>query len=116
MLDLVALALKLKVPGTSNIKLAVMEFPKFKEAIEKVPVVSLQSVPVDDLKHQYRIFLDRLASMTSKLSMEELSEFDPKELIKNFFDPAGQEYESIEMIMQVKLKKISKMKSLLYYN
>ena len=115
-LDLVALALKLKVPGTSNIKLAVTEFPKFKEAIEKVPVVSLQSVPVDELKHQYRIFLDRLASMTSKLSVEELAEFDPKELIKNFFDPAGQKYESIEMIMQVKLKKIPKIKLLLHYN
>ena len=105
-LDLVSLALKLQEPGSSHVKIAVTDFPKFKEAIEKVPIVSLQSVPVDELKLQYRMFLERLGGMTSKLSKEELSETDSKELIMRFFDPAGIEYENIEMIMQVNIDNI----------
>ena len=56
-LDLASLALKLKELGFSHIKVAAVEFPKFKT--------------------------------------------DSKDLIMKFFDPAGQEFENIEMIMQV---------------
>ena len=42
-LDLASLALKLKELGSNHIKVAAVEFPKFKEAIQKVPIVSIQS-------------------------------------------------------------------------
>ena len=61
---------------------------------------------MDELKLQYRMFLERLGGMTSKLSTEELSKTDSKELIMRFFDPAGKEYENIEMIMQVNIDNI----------
>ena len=101
MLDIASLALKRKELGSSHIKVAAVEFPKFKEAIQKVPIVSLQSVQMDEIKMQYRVFLERLAAMTSKLSKEQLCKTDSKDLIMKFFDPAGQEFENIEMIMQV---------------
>ena len=39
--------------------------------------------------------------MTSKLKKEDLKKTDSKEIIKKVFDPAGKEFENIEMIMQV---------------
>ena len=100
-LDLPALALKLKEPEASHIKVAVTEFPKFKQAIEKVPITSLQSVPSEELKFQYRLFLERLAAMTQSISKEDLGKKDSKELIMRFFDPQNREFENIEMVMQV---------------
>ena len=38
--------------------------------------------------------------MTEKESEKNLQSADPKELIKQFFDPAAENYKSIEMIMQ----------------
>ena len=100
-LDLQSLAVKLKAPGASYIKVAATEFPKFKEAIDKVPICSLKHVPLEELKVQYRLFLDRLAAMTSRLSNDDLKKTGSKDLIMRFFDPAGTEFENIEMIMQV---------------
>ena len=40
--------------------------------------------------------------MTSRLSIDDLGKTDSKDLIMKFFDPAGTEFENIEMIMQVK--------------
>ena len=100
-LDLASLALKLKEFGSSHIQVAAVEFPKFKEAIQKVPIVSLMSVPMDEIKIQYRVFLERLAAMTSKLSKEQLCKIDSKDLIMKFFDPAEQEFENVVMIMQL---------------
>ena len=57
-LDLASLALKLKEFGSSHIKVAAVEFPKFKEAIQKVPIVSLQFVQIDEIK----IFLESLVN------------------------------------------------------
>ena len=57
-LDLASLALKLKEFGSSHIKVAAVEFSKFKEAIQKVPIVSLQFVQIDEIK----IFLESLAN------------------------------------------------------
>ena len=73
----------------------------FNQAVHSVPITSLQSVPVEELKIQYKLFLERLALMTSKLDKEDLKKTDSKEIIKKFFDPAGKEFENIEMIMQV---------------
>ena len=100
-LDLQGLAVMLKEPGASYINVIVTEFPKFKQAVDKVPISSLRSVPVEELKIQYRLFLDRLAAMTSKLSKDELKKTDSKDIILRFFDPNGKEFENIEMIMQV---------------
>ena len=100
-LDLAGLASKLKNPEASYIKVAATEFPQFKQAVDKVPITSLQPVPVEELKLQYRLFLNRLAAMTSKLSMEDLKNTDSKDLIMKFFDPTGKEFENVEMIMQV---------------
>ena len=100
-LDLPALAKKLKDPEASATKVSVTEFPKFKSVIEKLPIISLQEVPEDELKIQFKVYLKRLAEMTFKLSDKELDEFDPKELIKNFMDPARELFKDIEMIMQV---------------
>ena len=71
-LDLPSLALKLKEPGASFIKLSVTEFPKFKQAVEKVSIASLQAVPLDELKSEFKLFLERLEVMTLKLSKEDL--------------------------------------------
>ena len=100
-LDLPALALKLKEPEASHIKVAVTEFPKFKQAIEKVPITSLQSVPSEELKFQYRLFLERLAAMTQSISKEDLGKKDSKELIMRFFDPQNREFENIGMVIKV---------------
>ena len=100
-LDLTALALQLKEPEASHIKIAVTEFPKFQQAVNKVPTTSLQSVPAEELKLQYRLFLSRLAALTSKISKEDLRKMDSKCLIKEFFDPQGNEFENIEMVLQV---------------
>ena len=99
-LDLSGLAIKLKDPEGNFIKVAATEFPKFKKAVDAVPITSLQPVPVEELRRQYRVFLEGLSQMTSKLGKEELKGMDSKEIIKNFFDPAGKEFVDIEMVMQ----------------
>lgn len=99
-LDLPDLALKLKEHGASPIKVSVTEFPKFQEAVSNVPVVTLKEVPEEELKFQFNIFLERLADLTAELDTDDLCEFDSKELIKTFFDPAGELFKNIEMIMQ----------------
>ena len=60
-LDLPALAKKLKDPEASATKVAVTEFPKFKSVIEKLPIISLQEVPEDEMKTQFKVYLQRLA-------------------------------------------------------
>ena len=100
-LDLTGLAVKCKGQDGSYMKVAAIEFPQFMNAISAVPVTSLKEVPVDELRHQYRLFLERLSRMTSKFTEAELKGMDSKELIKKFFHPSENEFEGIEMIMQV---------------
>ena len=55
---------------TEEKKVCATEFPKFKEAVDKVPITSLQAVPSEELKVQYRLFVNRLAVMTSNMSKD----------------------------------------------
>ena len=99
-LDLPALALKLKQYGASPINVSLTEFPKFKVAVLKVPVDDLKDVPEDKLESQYLIFLQRLQNLTADYEEVKLKKVDPKELIKKFFDPTEELFKSIELIMQ----------------
>ena len=100
-LDLPALASKIKTPGGSATKVAATEFQNFKKAVTKIPIISLKEVPEEELKAQFKIFINRLGAMTAKLTPEELLTTDAKELIKTFMEPAEKLYKDIEMIMQV---------------
>ena len=99
-LDLPTLALKLKEPGASVIKVSLTEFPRFNKAVFKVPVDSIKEIPEQELKSQYKLFLERLHEMTKDLDKDILSKTDSKELIQKFLDPAGELFKDIEMIMQ----------------
>ena len=96
-----ALASKIKTPGGSATKVAATEFQNFKKAVTKIPIISLKEVPEEELKAQFKIFINRLGAMTAKLTPEELLTTDAKELIKTFMEPAEKLYKDIEMIMQV---------------
>ena len=61
------------------------EYPKFKKAVSKVPVDSVMQVPDEELKSQFRLFLERLQAMTTEMNIIELRKVDPKDLIKQFF-------------------------------
>ena len=87
-LDWPALALKLKETGASPIKVSVTEFPRFKKAIESIPITSLKDVPVDELKIQHRAFVEKPGELTAKKSEKDLYA-DAKDIIKQFFDPAA---------------------------
>ena len=99
-LDLPALACKIKEAGGSAIKVAVTEFQKFRQAVIGIPLISLKDVPEDELRLQFRVFVERLAVMTGENSIEELKCKDAKELIKKFFHPGDDKFKGIEMIMQ----------------
>ena len=79
-----------------------LSFPSsLKEAVSNVPVDTLKEVPEEELKLQFKSFLERLADLTAELDTDELCESDSKELMKKFFDSAGKLFKNIEMIMQV---------------
>ena len=99
-LDLPALALKLKEHGASAVKVSIATYPKFKNAIFKVPVDSIKEVPDEELKSQFKLFLERLQDLTAHKDNLELSSMDPKELIKQFLDPTKDLFKSIEMVLQ----------------
>ena len=99
-LDLPALSVKLKETGASSIKVSEIEFPKFAKAVSEVPVRSVRDIPEKEMKIQFKLFLDKLSIMTAKLDKDEVSKTDPKELIKQFFDPSKELFKDIEMIMQ----------------
>ena len=99
-LDLPALALKLKEHGASAVKVSIATYPKFKNAIFKVPVDSIKEVPDEELKSQFKLFLERLQDLTAHKDNLELSSMDPKELIKQFLDPTKDLFKGIEMVLQ----------------
>lgn len=97
-LDLPTLALKIK-HEKSSVKVAAMEFEKWYEAMDKIPVEDLANVPKEELKSQYKIFVARLEEATRKLTVKELKDLDSKVLLKRFFDPVGLLYKDAELIM-----------------
>ena len=47
----------MKEPGMSCIKLANLDFPKFKKAVNTNPVISLREVPENILAQQHKEFI-----------------------------------------------------------
>jgi hypothetical protein len=66
----------------------------------EVPVLCLKDVPEEEMKAQFKTFVERLGQVTADCYREDLNQMDPKELIKQFFDPACKLFKDIEMIMQ----------------
>ena len=62
--DLKSLAFNMRDIGSSTIQMFYSNFPKFKRAIENIPIQTIQTVSEDELKYQYRLFLDRLFNLT----------------------------------------------------
>ena len=90
----------MKKVGGNPIILSVTEYPKFKECIDKIPVDSIKDIPEQELKDQFRKFLEKLKVLTEDIATDELSKLEPKEIIKQFFDSEGKLYKDIEMVMQ----------------
>ena len=84
----------------SSLKVALVEFPKWQEAIEKIPVEELKDIPKDELNSQFKLFVARLGKITSKYTTKELKELDTRILIKEFFDEKNKLYLDIEMVLQ----------------
>lgn len=98
LLDLPSLAMKIK-SQESCLKVALMEFPRWQEAIEQIPVDELKDIPRDELKGQFKLFLVRLEKLSEKFSIEELEMMDTRVLIKEFFDEKKLLYTDIEMVL-----------------
>ena len=100
-LDLPNLAKNINENGSSFIKVAITSFPVFYESVRKIPVRSLNDVSEEELSKQYKEFLKSFGEISKSLVVsEELNGIDPKVLIKKFFDPKGELYEGIEMVLQ----------------
>ena len=87
------------MPGSSAIVVCATEFPRFKEAVSKVPIQDLFNIPESELKSQYRTFLERLEVMTANYDIKNLTQEDPKELIKMFFSTKSKLFLNIEHVM-----------------
>ena len=59
------------------------KFPKFKTAVKKIPIKSLENVPDEELKIQYKLFLEKLEKITENIE-KNLKEMDNKLLILIF--------------------------------
>lgn len=99
-LDLPTLALQLKKIGASPINVSISTFPKLKNAITNIPIQNLKNVPEDELRYEFRLFLQRLGDLTKSFTKEQLTKIDSKDLIQQFFDPENQLFKNIEMIME----------------
>ena len=69
--------MKLKSAG-SFIKVAVLEFGNWLEAVKQIPVEDLKDVPEDELKSQFKLYLSRLEELTRKYFMDDLHKLDSK--------------------------------------
>lgn len=69
--------MKLKSAG-SFIKVAVLEFGNWLEAVKQIPVEYLKDVPEDELKSQFKLYLSRLEELTRKYFMDDLHKLDSK--------------------------------------
>ena len=99
LLDLPNLAIKIRSQD-SSLKVALVEFPVWYEAVKKIPVDELEDIPVEELKSQFKVFVARLDKLTERYTVEDLMEVDARVLIKEFFDEKKQLYSDIEMILQ----------------
>ena len=97
LLDLPSLAVKVRY--SSPVKVALMEYGRWFEAVMKIPVEDLKDVPKDELKQQFKGFVSRLEDITHEYSIQELKELDSKILIKQFFDPNKELFVDIEMVL-----------------
>ena len=61
---------------------ALMLFPEWFSAVKKIPVQDLKAVSEDEMKTQYKLFVNRLETITSEYSIDELQNLDLKILIK----------------------------------
>ena len=61
------MALKMKKTGGNPIIVSITEFPKFMDAVQNVPVDSLKKVPEDELKSQFRSYLEKLKALTDDI-------------------------------------------------
>lgn len=99
-LDLATLGGMMKDEGASAVNVFLTNFSKFHEAVKNIPINSLENVPEEELKIQYRLFLERLKNVTENIEITELKEMDNKLLIlKNFYPNQGL-FKNIEAIMQ----------------
>ena len=55
-LDLKHLALKIREENLSPVNIFYLFFPRFKNAVNNIPIKTLQEVSEDDLRFQYRLF------------------------------------------------------------
>jgi hypothetical protein len=99
-LNLPELAAKLKGPDGGHIKISVTQGPLFLDAVRSVPVRSLNNVTDNEIQRQYRQFLKTLEELTKDYSFVQLNVTDPKDILKQLFDPDRALYNNIEMVMQ----------------
>ena len=64
------------------------------------PIHSLNNIPQDEIKSQFKLFLQRLYEMTRDIETKDLIGMDSKILISNFFYPSNSLFKDIEIIMQ----------------
>ena len=83
LLDLPNLAVKIR-SQESSLKVALVEFSMWYEAVKNIPVEELEDIPAEELKSQFKVFVARLDKLTEKYTVEELMEVDARVLIKEF--------------------------------
>ena len=54
----------------SHLKDALMLFPEWFSAIKKIPVQDLKAVPEDEMKTQYKLFVNRLETITNNQNLD----------------------------------------------
>ena len=60
-----------------------------------IPIHSLNNIPQDEIKSQFKLFLQRLYEMTRDIETKDLIGMDSKILIGNFFYPKAIVYSKI---------------------
>ena len=53
--------------GGSSVNVLLTNFPEFKKAVKNIPIKSIECVPEEELKNQYRLFLERLETVTKAI-------------------------------------------------
>ena len=54
-------------------------------AVQRMPILSLKVVPEEEMKSQFKTFIERLGELTADYDIKEIHQIDAKELIKHFF-------------------------------
>ena len=62
LLDLPTLAIKVK-KAQSSLKAALIEFPEWFKAVNKIPVDDLKEIPEEEMKSQFKLFVKRLEAV-----------------------------------------------------